>query len=168
MSQTEFGIYKYNAPTEYMISGSSAFKNFIIIILYVIITFSLFKFMVDKTEFAFIFLFASFVIGLTFLKGIGKSNHKIFIGNRYVIIGEKIIYYNNLAGIQISGDGSRIYEMISKTNKSYKIELDRFPTNARKSWKIEKNKKDKFEKITTKISNNIQKRAPHVSIKKVF
>lgn len=168
MSKAEFGIYKYKVPSEYMISGSNTFENFIKISLYIIITFSIFKFWLINIEFASIFIILSIIIGITMLKGIGKSNYKIFVGNRYIIIGEKIIYYSNLAEIQISNNGSRNYEMISKTNKRYKIELDRFPTNARKSWKIEKNKKEKFEKITTKISNNIQKLSPNISIKKVL
>lgn len=168
MSKSEFGLYKYTVPQDYFISGSNSFINFIILIIFGFSSFVLFKFLVNITEFAYIILFASIVFGIVLIKAISNSNHKIFIGNRYVIIGEKIIYYNNLAGVQVSTDENSTYEMITKNNKRYKIEMNRFPTNASKSWKIEKNRKDKFEKITGKISTNISKCAPAVTIKKVF
>lgn len=167
MNKSSFGQYKYNAPEEFLINEGGGFIKIIFFFFYCIMLYILFTFLVNITELTYIIVFALGVLGLGILKGIGSSNKKILVGNRYVIIGEKIIYYNNLAGVELS-DGSSSYEMITKNNKRYKIEMNKFPTNARKSWKIEKNKKDKFEKITAKISENISKCAPSINIKKVF
>ncbi len=168
MSKAGFGQYKYNAPEEFLVNKGNGFLKIMFFLLYCFMLYLLFLFLVNITELTYMIIFILGFIGLGILKGIGSSNKKIFVGNRYVIIGEKIIYYNNLAGVELSADGSSSYEMITKNNKRYKIEMDKFPTNARKSWKIEKNKKDKFEKITGKISENISKCAPNATIKKVF
>lgn len=161
----QFGQYKYTVPQEYIVSGSNALLNFIILLIYGALSFFLIRYLLTVTEAAYIVIMVLIFIGVVLIKGLGNGNHKILVGNRYVIIGEKVIYYNNLAGVQF---GSEYYEMITKTNKRYKIEMERFPTNARKSWKIEKNRKTKFEKITTKISENITKCSPNVTIRKTF
>lgn len=166
MQNLKFGQYKYNVPQEYLYNQSNAFLKIVFILLYIITLFIIYTVLINITESVYILLGILVFTGILFLKRLSNPNNKILITDRCVIIGEKVIYYNNLARASINHNDSSIFDIVTKNRKHYVIETDRFPTNARKSWKIEKNKKNKFEKITNKILENIAKCAPEVLSKK--
>ncbi len=88
----------------------------------------------------------------------------LFVSSRYLIMGDRIIYYNNLEEVVVKSSPQR-YELIPKNGSKHSIHASSFPTGARKEWKIAKNRKEKFDKITGKISNHIRENAPHVTFK---
>ena len=52
----------------------------------------------------------------------------------------------------------------TKNGEKYSIKMTKFTSNVRKSWKIEKHKKDKFTKVVTKILEKCTELSEGVSI----
>ncbi len=79
----------------------------------------------------------------------------LIIAPRYLIVGEAIIYYNTVAKAQVDRH-RQVLTLVSERGKRVLIEADRFPTNARKDFKIKANKKAKFDKTVEKILARLQ------------
>ncbi len=90
-------------------------------------------------------------------------NSRILVCNRYFIMGDIIIYYNNLVEVKLDVK-QKVFQLMTKGGEKHRIEAKFFPTNARKSWKISRNRKAKFEKVTTKLITHIRSNAPQVPI----
>ena len=80
-------------------------------------------------------------------EGLRKS---LIIAPRYLIVGDGIIYYSNVAKAQLDRK-RQVLTLTSEKGKRLAIEAEKFPTNARKDFKIKANKTAKFDKACEKI-----------------
>jgi hypothetical protein len=85
----------------------------------------------------------------------------LIIAPRYLIVGEGIIYYNTVAKAQLDRH-RQVLTLISERGKRLVIEAERFPTNARKDFKIKANKTAKFDKAVEKILSRLSGVTPEV------
>lgn len=78
----------------------------------------------------------------------------LVIAPRYLIAGEQILYYATVARAVV--DRSRqTLTLVSDRGRQLVIEAERFPTNARKEFKIKANKAAKFDKALAKILSRL-------------
>jgi hypothetical protein len=84
--------------------------------------------------------------------GIRKN---LIIAPRYLIVGEVIIYYSTVSKAQVDRH-RQVLTLVSERGKRVLIEAERFPTNARKEFKVKANKKAKFDKAVEKILARLQ------------
>ncbi len=92
-----------------------------------------------------------------------RHNH-IAVFPRFFIIGDTVILYRNVSNLLIKGSMGTALLIETKNGEKYSIKMTKFTSNARKSWKIEKHKKDKFTKVVTKILEKCTDLSEGVSI----
>jgi hypothetical protein len=85
----------------------------------------------------------------------------LYIGPRYLICGDTIIYFFNVKAM-ILEDSSGILRLVPTNGRDFLIERDNFPTNARKTAKIATNKAKKFDKVSSKLIEKVLKVSPDV------
>jgi hypothetical protein len=85
----------------------------------------------------------------------------LIIAPRYLIVGEGIIYYNTVAKAQVDRQRQTL-TLVTERGKRLVIEAERFPTNARKDFKIKANKTAKFDKAVEKILSRLSGVTPEV------
>ncbi|MDK9717587.1 MAG: hypothetical protein OEL57_06705 [Trichlorobacter sp.] len=91
-------------------------------------------------------------------KGMRKS---LLIASRYLIVGEQIIYYGTVAKAQLDRQ-RQVLTLISEKGKRLTIEAEKFPTNARKDFKIKANKTAKFDKVCEKVLTKLSGVTPEI------
>ncbi len=74
----------------------------------------------------------------------------LIIAPRYLIVGDGIIYYSSVAKAQLDRK-RQVLTLFSEKGKRLTVEAEKFPTNARKDFKIKANKTAKFDKACEKI-----------------
>ena len=74
----------------------------------------------------------------------------LIIAPRYLIVGDGIIYYSSVAKAQLDRK-RQVLTLFSEKGKRMTVEAEKFPTNARKEFKIKANKTAKFDKACEKI-----------------
>jgi hypothetical protein len=90
-----------------------------------------------------------------------SSAKGLFIGPRFLIAGDAIIYYANVSKATLDRQ-RQILTLVSEQGKRLVIEGERFPTNARKAEKIKINKTAKFEKVSEKVLQRLKGVTPEV------
>lgn len=85
------------------------------------------------------------------------------LGPRYLLCGQQIIYYGNVKGVVLSRAKGTL-RVQANNGQVLVLERDKFPTNARKADKIERNKADKFDKVAEKIIDKVRQTAPHAKV----
>jgi hypothetical protein len=78
-----------------------------------------------------------------------SMRRKIIITNRFIIVADKVVYFQSIKKVQVTPERC----VIHSKQESCTIEADLFPTNARKDWKIARNKKAKLEKVVDKLKS---------------
>lgn len=89
------------------------------------------------------------------------SRRKIAIGPRYLICGQAIVYYRNVARMQLD-EGAGTLLLATAGDLSFVLERDKFPTNARKTPKVARNKAEKFAKVSRNLIAKVLRDAPAV------
>lgn len=89
------------------------------------------------------------------------TTRTIEITPRYFICGSHVVFYENVRELSIN---DRLGEMRIRYNDGHYLrdvvlERDKFPTNARKDFKIAANKQEKFNKVKQKLSTYIRTQA---------
>jgi hypothetical protein len=92
--------------------------------------------------------------------GISKP---LLIASRYLILGERIIYYQNVTQARLDKTKQTL-TINSGKGGNLVITADKFPTNARKPDKIRINKTAKFEKVTSRIIESLKAASPDIVI----
>ena len=87
---------------------------------------------------------------------------RIRLGARWLLCGNKIVYYGNVSRMTLQpGKSLALYA----GRKQFVLERDRFPTNARKDHKVQANKTAKFDKVSAKIIRHVLLASPTVELK---
>jgi len=89
------------------------------------------------------------------------SSKKIFLGPRYLICGNSIVYYNNVERLVLDEAAGQL-RLVTVSDQAFTLERKRFPTNARKADKIARNKAAKFSKVAHNIIVRVQRAVPGV------
>ena len=85
----------------------------------------------------------------------------IYLGDRYFVCGNTIAYYRNIKRMELRPGHLSLHWGEKGT---FRLEQDRFPTNARKAEKIAKNKAAKFEKVSQRIVRKVLVDSPSVEL----
>lgn len=91
------------------------------------------------------------------------STKKLHLGPRYFICGKTIVYYGNVVRLTLDEDAGRL-TVQSANGRSFVLERAKFPTKARKTDKIARNKAAKFSKAAGKIIVHVLKASPEVEV----
>lgn len=105
-----------------------------------------------------IFLFFVALIALL------ARSKKLMVGPRYLICGEHIVYFANVARLERNDTLGRLC-LVSANGSRLDIERDKFPTNARKADKILRNKAAKFVKVANHLVERVRKASPTADIR---
>ena len=89
-------------------------------------------------------------------------NEVVIISADYFFMGGRVYLYRNIKRFK-KDQSELIIEM--KDGRCCQIKKESFPTSARKDFKIEKNKKEKFDKVSSKIIERVKAINPQVTIK---
>ncbi len=104
-------------------------------------------------------LLVPLVIGIYLIKlGMVKQ---LVITARYLIVGNSILYYNTVARVQLDRH-RQVLTLVSEKGRRLTIEAEKFPTNARKDFKIQANKTAKFDKACEKILARLSGVTPEI------
>ena len=87
---------------------------------------------------------------------------QLVMAPRYFLCGRTIVYYANVRQLVLRPGES--LSVAWGDNHHFKLELDRFPTGARKSHKIAANKLKKFNKVSGKIIDRVRLFSPKVQL----
>lgn len=87
----------------------------------------------------------------------------LLIGNRYLILGDCILYFANVSSARMDKAGQTL-TLMSERGKKLVVAAEKFPTNARKADKIRVNKSAKFEKVTARIIARLKEASPGIVI----
>ena len=88
----------------------------------------------------------------------GRSG-TLAVGPRYLVCGDDIVYFANVTQVTLSEAKGRM-DLVTTGGKTFSLEREKFPTNARKTAKIAANKAVKFNKATAKIIDKVRRAAP--------
>jgi hypothetical protein len=87
----------------------------------------------------------------------------LLIASRYVILGDRIIYYRNVTRACLDKEKQTL-TINPARGAELVISAEKFPTNARKPDKIRINKTAKFEKVADKIIARLRETSPEIVI----
>jgi hypothetical protein len=85
----------------------------------------------------------------------------LYLGPRYLICGSTIVYFGNVTAMVLDSSSGTL-RLESANARSFSLQREKFPTNARKAAKIQNNKQTKFEKISAKLIDRVRKASPEV------
>ena len=83
---------------------------------------------------------------------------KLYLGPRYLLCGNTIVYYANVRRLILSEMNGTL-TLHATNGKTFTLERDQFPTNARKPDKVKRNKEAKFAKVSAKIIEKVKRHA---------
>jgi hypothetical protein len=84
---------------------------------------------------------------------------RLCLGARYLLCGNTVVYYANVRKMVLRPGQDLV---LAWADGSFMLQLDKFPTNARKDAKIRKNKAAKFEKVSNGIIRRVLLASPTV------
>lgn len=86
---------------------------------------------------------------------------QLLIGPRYLLCGNAIVYFGNVKRMTLTRSQGKL-RLECTNGKAFVLERDKFPTGARKSDKIAKNKAKKFDKVSGKIMEKVHAASANV------
>lgn len=92
-----------------------------------------------------------------------SAPRQLLLGPRYLLCGKSIVYYTNVRKLSLSKSKGSM-RLQSANGQVFVLERDKFPTGARKTDKIAKNKAAKFDKVSSKIVEKVRKAAGDVEL----
>lgn len=95
--------------------------------------------------------------------GYGKKNEAVTIDLNFMVLGSDIIWYQNIEEIDIHKHTNTMH-ICTKDSQKFIISSEDFPTNARKDFKIKRNKEGKFLKVSEKIIKKVRAISPQTKI----
>lgn len=103
------------------------------------------------------------IIFLFTLFGFNKDK-RIILTPRYVLCGDKVVYYHNISTIKLDNHSGKMLINCHGVSINMVIDKEKFPTNANKPHKIARNKKEKFKKVSDKIISKTRALNPTATI----
>ncbi len=147
-------IYRYNYDVQLepeYITQQKLVKGLAILVLSIIMLIVMFTqelFRMGIIFFACLFFFRGF--------GIFSNTRCIAFYPRFMTIGTVIIYYENITAIDMTNSAkgyATIHYHVARKPQTFTLEQKKFPTNARKDFKIKANTRAKFEKTLERIKS---------------
>ncbi|THB73118.1 MAG: hypothetical protein D6B28_04280 [Gammaproteobacteria bacterium] len=105
---------------------------------------------------------AVIVVSSVVFYALNSRNEVVIVSTDYFFLGGRVYLYRNIKRA-IKDASLLVLEM--SDGRCCKIECEKFPTGARKDWKIEKNKKEKYEKVANKILEKVKSQNPQAPVK---
>jgi hypothetical protein len=93
-----------------------------------------------------------------------SSSPSIVVSPKYFVFGAKTFLYENIESIVID-EKKMTCTVKSRHGNAILIRAQKFTTDARKEWKIENNKHEKFYKVVTKIVGYAKSENPRIGLK---
>lgn len=109
-----------------------------------------------------VLLFLMILLGVFALKYVISSTG-IIVSTKYLVFGNHVVVYDNIKLITIDENKKRC-GVRRKNDKRLVIAAEKFTTNARKGWKVKKNKEEKFYKVVTKILDSALAENPNIIV----
>ena len=100
------------------------------------------------------------VLGLLLLL---MRDKQILLGSRYLICGTEIVYFANVDQV-VRDNTSGTLRLALPQGRTWVLERDKFPTNARKTEKIARNRRAKFDKVADRLIERIRQANPGVHV----
>jgi hypothetical protein len=136
MSQPELAAFKYTHADPAEVGGTR--RKVFLVLLAMAISTSIFAF-----PFGLFLLIAPAIAWFS-------APRLLHLGPRYLICGRRIVYYANVTRMRLDDAAGELHLHVAG-GEPFVLRRAAFPTNARKSHKIEKNRAAKFDKVSSKI-----------------
>ncbi|MBK9441486.1 MAG: hypothetical protein IPN53_09295 [Comamonadaceae bacterium] len=149
MTPTEFASFKYHHIDPAGLSQARRWFIGISLLAAVVVAYSFFP--------PGIFLFAVPLIAWW------SAPRLLHLGPRYLLCGKTIVYYANVLCLTLSSSQG-VLRVQSANGQTFVLERDKFPTGARKTDKIAKNKAAKFDKVSGKIIAKVRQASVNVKL----
>jgi hypothetical protein len=111
----------------------------------------------------FIFIPIALFAGVVALLAYLSAPRMLYVGPRYLICGETILYFNNVIRLELEPEDGTL-KLVTANRESFLLEREAFPTNARKAGKIAANKAAKFSKASTRLIAKVMQAVPEVEL----
>ena len=147
-NQPQLAVFKYKHADRVSLSGKRKLFFFASLVL-----------SLGLAKLLFPFGLLALIIPLLAFMGGAKT---LSVGPRYLICGDRIVYYANVKQLELS-EAEGVLRLQTSGGKSFAIEREKFPTNARKANKVAANKAAKFNKVTAKIIDKVRRASPAVA-----
>lgn len=92
-----------------------------------------------------------------------RSARYLVMSSRYLICGNQVIYFANVTRADLDSRNGRLH-LVTGSGTQFTLERSRFPTGARKTEKIARNKQAKFGKVSQKLLDKVGRCAPDAVI----
>ncbi len=90
-----------------------------------------------------------------------SAPRQLLLGPRYLLCGNTIVYFGNVKRMTLAPAQGKL-RLECTNGKAFVLERDKFPTGARKTDKIAKNKAKKFDKVSSKIIEKVRAASANV------
>ncbi len=90
----------------------------------------------------------------------------LILGPRTLQCGNRLVYFNQVTRVQLEAAAGEM-TLYSGEREVFRLEMARFPTNARKTDKIARNKRAKFDRVAAKLAARIRAASPDVEMRGV-
>jgi hypothetical protein len=90
-----------------------------------------------------------------------SAPRQLLLGPRYLLCGNAIVYFGNVKRMTLTRSQGKL-RLECTNGKAFVLERDKFPTGARKTDKIAKNKAKKFDKVSSKIMEKVRAASANV------
>ncbi|HIJ80899.1 MAG TPA: hypothetical protein HPP76_04240 [Desulfuromonadales bacterium] len=110
------------------------------------------------------FLFGLLIpIGIVIQIKRGGYSKPLVIGSRYLILGERIVYYRTITQARLDKEKQTL-TITPHHGQPFVIAAEKFPTGARKDFKIKANRTAKFDKVSGRILERLNEASPEIVI----
>lgn len=98
-------------------------------------------------------------LGIVGLVALFAGSKKLFVGPRYLLCGSEIVYFANVDRVDRDEIAGTLRLSVAD-GRSFVLERDKFPSNARKEDKIRRNQAAKFAKAAEQVVGRIRAANP--------
>lgn len=92
-----------------------------------------------------------------------STSKTVMVGPRYLICGTRIVYFANVSRVDLDHDQGNL-RLTSLDGSTLSLERSKFPSNARKADKIQRNQAAKFAKVAKNLIERVRRAAPEAVI----
>lgn len=106
------------------------------------------------------------VIAVCIYLGIVWPKVGLILGPRTLQSGNRLVYFNQVTRVQLEAAAGEM-TLYSGDREVFRLEMARFPTNARKPDKIARNKRAKFDRVAARLAARVRAASPDVEMRGV-
>ncbi len=106
------------------------------------------------------------LVALGVTLALARGPQVLRVGPRYLLCGPEVVYFGQVARVEVHRHQGTL-KLHLPAGRTWVLERERFPTNARKAPKVAANKEKKFHSLVEKLVAKVQKANPGAEIREL-